>query len=1302
MVTSIEWQKIKLELKKNIEPIFKKAEIKYTKPFDEILDIFQAVLEKEIGIEELDDRVVVINALKVRYIDKDLENLKPTLVALSIKFESFIKRIFSPNLANETLSNPSNTVGPYLSAFWNRFKIEYSDNDFKNVTNDQINKFFEKDSKNNPINKPDIFENNSIPLGNHFKIQYDLANSIRHRDPYIPEDDLLKLISSVIACYLFITLKYSDRIEIKVIHEKDNNAISNWSIFKQYCNGFDKYQSYFLIADKLNLDKEQLLHFANIKWSFVFDLDSNSEEDGLFSIFKNSTHFPQVINQITHTSDDRGRVNATFPDNTTFWFYVQGNVGRQKSLVESKMIADWHLMYTRYTQDLMVAYYGQKYSFINKPIKVIILSKDKDRVKEIIYAIKGMNANLNITFIFVNDDNYEMKDLITEISGKSLDISTSSLLEGLREMENVMFASNSDKIFLPCHSSKGKSVEIPIEEANSIKQYFHLIHLNILQEQIEHATDKSFYQGRNITWKELDNHFDADRNITSDVIHAVKKSLEKRAESAIFYLKHYAGAGGTTVAKRVAFEIYRDFPVLFLNETISSYGETELTEKLLKVFQATELPSLVIIDNSNITKQQIQMLERVVGNRLAKTVFLLVESTFSEPKKENNSFYINSSLDVKNEATRFANKFSEHFKEKEKNFHFVLTENNPSIITPFYFGLLAYEKDYITIPQYVSKRLEEITSKEKDLLLLLAFCQIFGKGKMREVPHFIISKFLGVDEEYIRVKNHTLNHKIYDLIIETDDLCWRTIHPIIADRILRELIGTNEMDVLNPFELKDFAIKLIKTLRDISDNRNEQALELLHNIFILRSEDNYYTESEEADTDFSDNTYNKKLFSKLLNDLDNNNNRIEIFETLTSEFPDENAHFWAHFSRLYSVNKDFQNAIEKIDMALSIEEDFIFYHIKGMCYRTELYRLKDIYRNKKEEDKKSILEMKEYFNNSSDVFGIVRELVPQREHGYIAFIQMVIQMIEFEYSISPLKTATKDYTQFISSNSWCRNILGQATEAINDYKENNQEYESPKIREKQYQLLKFFGEKEKIINVWNGLLGNKEYDQNLVRRQLTYAYLAKNDFDWEKAKGKDIKRILELTEENLANKVDNRDLQLWFEVARQLNKDVDELIKKVEIWEFQNPSLNTAYFLMCLYGVQTIGGVKSGIDNYEKYQKKVSDRIKTTYSRVFCIEWVGLHENKIMLLNNKSVGKWDRDKQFFEEIGTSLFRLKGRVIKYNSAAQGFIEVENSGITVIYQPAKFNHYSDDAQKQTKVEFYVGFNYDGGRAFEVKNI
>lgn len=1291
------WQKIRIELKKNVEPAFKKANVVLPLPFEQIVDIFHSVLDKGEINENINGREDVELLLSMVYVDGNVKLAGSTLDVLSGKLEGYLKKIFK--MTGQNLLPPGDgMLAHHLKTIFRVFKSN-GHSDFSGFSENYITEFFDKSKPN--YNNPDFFKS-AHNLGNHFKRFYTCRNEEGHffRDAGIVE--ILANIESILVTYLYFTSLYADVLKQKTIHQTDTTLVSSWNILKQYCGNFVKNQTYFLITDKFDLTIEQLSSFANIKWNFIFDMDVNSDTNGLYKAIS-TNNLPFNINQITHTSDDRGKINAIFPDNTLFWYYVQGVSSSQKSLLSTQRIADWRSMYGRYTQDLMRDYYAKKYSLLLTPIKVIILSKDVDKIREIIYAIKGMDSNLpSIDFIFANDDNSCLIDLKNEISGKEISLSMASFLEGLREMQDVMYPSSpTSKIYLPCHSSKGKNIEIPDTTVTSVKQYFQVIHLNILSEKKDQPETKSFYQGRTINWQELDNHLDVDRTITSDIVKEIRYALEKRVESDIIYLTHYAGAGGSTVARRVAYTIHEDFPVLFLNEIVSSYGETQLVEKLLQIYQLTEIPCLVVVDNSNITRQQVEVLEKVVANRLAKTVFLLVESTFSDPVQSRKKFYIPAVLD-RQETNRFITKFTQEYKDRESDF-LSIPEESPNVCNPFYFGLIANEEEYVTIDQYVKKRLDGLTKKEKDLLILLSFCQMFAKGKMREVPHFVISTFLNIDEEYILLSKHTDNQKIYDLIIETDDLSWRTIHPLIAEHILKLLLGINDLGVLNPYALKEFSIKLVKSLRSVSENRNEQVLEFLHNIFILRELEGENTDTEEINSDFSDNLYNKKLFSRLINSLDNNNNRLEVFSVLTDEFSDENAHFWGHFSRLYSIDKNFEKSIEVINRALLIDDDFIFHHIKGMCYRTELYRLKDKCWNNKEEAVKYSVQMREYFNKASESFQLARELAPNKEHGYIAFIQMVIQMIEFEYSVSNLKNQSYDYTQFIVSNTWCRNILQQANEVIDEYKDNNQEFENSKIIEKQNLLLRFFGVKDKMINAWQSLLGKENYDQNLVRRQLIYAYLAKNEFDWEKAKGKDIKRILELCEENLENKVEIKDLKLWFDVARRLNTNVGELIKKAQELEFKKQTIETAYMLMSLFAVQAISGVKSGLDNYEKYQKEISKRnTNLIYSKIFCAEWVGIENNSPILLNHRQIGEWSRDNSFFKNLPNTLMRLEGKVVKYINRAQGYIEMSNCGIQVLYQPASCNHFSDDAQKQTKVTFYVGFNYDGARAFMVSNI
>lgn len=101
MLTHTEWQKIKAELKKNIEPVFTKAGITLSVPFEQVLDIFQIIIEKEIGDDDLDDREKIGEALKIRYIQKDGHLYSTALFSLAIKLETYFKRLYK--IANETL-----------------------------------------------------------------------------------------------------------------------------------------------------------------------------------------------------------------------------------------------------------------------------------------------------------------------------------------------------------------------------------------------------------------------------------------------------------------------------------------------------------------------------------------------------------------------------------------------------------------------------------------------------------------------------------------------------------------------------------------------------------------------------------------------------------------------------------------------------------------------------------------------------------------------------------------------------------------------------------------------------------------------------------------------------------------------------------------------------------------------------------------------------------------------------------------------------------------------------------------------
>ena len=101
MLTHTEWQKIKAELKKNIEPVFTKAGIALSMPFEELVDIFQGVLDKDDVDSSVNGRDDIEILLKMVYVDGNIKLAGSTLDVLSGKLEGYLKKVFK--ISNQPL-----------------------------------------------------------------------------------------------------------------------------------------------------------------------------------------------------------------------------------------------------------------------------------------------------------------------------------------------------------------------------------------------------------------------------------------------------------------------------------------------------------------------------------------------------------------------------------------------------------------------------------------------------------------------------------------------------------------------------------------------------------------------------------------------------------------------------------------------------------------------------------------------------------------------------------------------------------------------------------------------------------------------------------------------------------------------------------------------------------------------------------------------------------------------------------------------------------------------------------------------
>jgi hypothetical protein len=100
-------------------------------------------------------------------------------------------------------------------------------------------------------------------------------------------------------------------------------------------------------------------------------------------------------------------------------------------------------------------------------------------------------------------------------------------------------------------------------------------------------------------------------------------------------------------------------------------------------------------------------------------------------------------------------------------------------------------------------------------------------------------------------------------------------------------------------------------------------------------------------------------------------------------------------------------------------------------------------------------------------------------------------------------------------------------------------------------------------------------------------------------------------------------------------------------------------------------------------------------NRTKSLEWLGPGTGVNRLVHQSRLGEWEKDKEFWENPSL-LERVTGRISKIGEPQSGQIEIH--GLSAFFVPAKGNYFRSHDENKA-VSFFLGFSYDGLRAWEV---
>ena len=188
-------------------------------------------------------------------------------------------------------------------------------------------------------------------------------------------------------------------------------------------------------------------------------------------------------------------------------------------------------------------------------------------------------------------------------------------------------------------TSSGAEIEVKSDDRLWLSEDLELVHRSIGSAGDAGYGPREYRMGADIAWRNLHLRHDCDRDITPQVRTQVEADL-KRRQTVRLNLYHEPGGGGTTVARRIAWDLHNNVPVAILN----TYAPRETAERIGKVAALTENSVLIIVDGGQHSERDIDDLYELLKANQTPAVLIQVLRRFSRQGIGRRQFWLDATL----------------------------------------------------------------------------------------------------------------------------------------------------------------------------------------------------------------------------------------------------------------------------------------------------------------------------------------------------------------------------------------------------------------------------------------------------------------------------------------------------------------------------------------------------------------------------------------------------------------------------------------------------------------------------------
>jgi tetratricopeptide (TPR) repeat protein len=1014
------------------------------------------------------------------------------------------------------------------------------------------------------------------------------------------------------------------------------------------CDNFSSARSLICVVPE-NLIAEAANQLSQWPWTVVISFDPRLDTTGALNAARS---FRDRLERLV----TMGQI-PQYAHGSTTWLALGGLIDEPATMVNDNLRA-WRRSYKTMLDESL----SNLARFSSRPLTTVIFGEPDNRVRTVVEAIDDRFAG-RAQLILVNRSQGNLEGFVDLY----LEEDPSDVIAAMPNYDVVIDALSA----VPGHESP---VILNVQDQEWIRELADLVDMQAGTSAGEtEDVGTGFLRGRLITWFELSLGLDAIPGVARDLFQQLREDLGAR-ETRRISLFHYPGAGGTTLARRAAWEMHREAPTLYCAAVRDDDG---LAQRISHLVQLAGLPVLVVLE------QTTDLVADRLYNRLRSdsvpVVLLIVSRRTQRPRQSGfRSFYLGT-LSTAAEVSDLARRYGEYAPQRMRELQSIRPGQQWSV--PFYFGLLAFEAEYEGLQDYVRHAVEYVAGADREILLATALIHRYA-GISIAADFFAV--MLGIPPNRAVQLDRSVGDATLGLLVEEEPGFWRTAHWLVAGEVVRQLLlptGAVEADAWK-MALSGIAMRVIDEAVDVFGSEPPDDIrDVLDRLFVVRENREHLDEPRQ------------RSFSELLEDIPAANGRLAVLKHLAERFPRE-AHYWAHYGRLlsYAVG-DTRGALEALNKALALDvNDTVLYHIRGMVYRR---RLRDLGRGPVESmDESELLRVAELA--LADFDEAIR-LKDDSEYPHVASVQVAVAAIETAYS----RSGSPSHAEFLArpTSAPYRSLLEKAEAAIDAIAEiDGGDQPSSRAEEVKLELETLYDDYALLLQGWRNLLDRQDVNKIPVRRRLVRTYFRRAG-GWPELSRVDRERVRALLEENLQDDpTDSVSLKDWLRVTRVDGASIDRASELVSYWASQSTSRDALYYDYVLSVLQVLEGRDSIRYEAQRKIERCRERAATFGNRRFSYEWLGGGTGLGMLVHYTDLPPvWDRNSP--DDVPRVLQRVSGRVARIGSPQAGTLRLNAGGLDAFFVPAVAGAMRN-RHENARVDAVIGFSYDGLRAWAVR--